>query len=200
MTTSSSRKTVGEQSFSSKRKRKDSQSNGKKRKSKYVQKAVKKVKRVDKSYGNESSRLTVFRCNLVAIVEEIARMKARGDIRQCHIGATMRTPFGGIFKAIFEEKIILDHVGMIGQVGKQIISAYSEEDNAFLIAGEAGKLTPDDVSVTFGLPKHGRKFTLQSSGSVCDSEFIRRRFRGESTLKVGAASGVGPTWLDSAIH
>ncbi|KAM7478651.1 hypothetical protein LguiA_026864 [Lonicera macranthoides] len=101
MTTSSSRKNVGEQSFPSKRKRNNRQSSGKKRKPKSVKKAVKKGKMVNKSYGKESSRPTVFKCNLVSVVEEIARMKSRGDIRQCHIGAMMRTPFGGIFKAIF---------------------------------------------------------------------------------------------------
>ncbi|KAM7525376.1 hypothetical protein LguiA_015278 [Lonicera macranthoides] len=75
----------------------------------------------------------------------------------------MKTPFGSMFKAIFDDKIIPDHIGMIGQVGKKIISAYSEKDAAFLIAEEEVKLTPDDVSVTFGLPKHGTDDTITAT-------------------------------------
>ena len=177
-TRSSSRKTNENVSTSRKKEAKSMKKSGKK--------AGKKVGKVEKSFVKESSRPSAFRCNLAVVVGEIAKLKARGDIKDCHIAAMMRTPFGCFFKAIFEDKIIPDHVGMIGQVCRKIISGYSEKDDAFLIAGEVVKLTPDDVSVTFGLPKHGKKFSLQSAESVCDSEFMRRRFRGESSLKVSS--------------
>ncbi|KAM7461097.1 hypothetical protein LguiA_029218 [Lonicera macranthoides] len=141
---------------------------------------------VGKSAVKEISRPTVFRCNLAVVVEEIISLKGRGEIKNCHIEAMMKTPFGSMFKAIFDDKIIPDHIGMIGQVGKKIISAYSEKHFAFLITGEVVKLTPDDVSVTFGLPKHGSKIIPRSSESVCGSEFMQRRFKGESSLKVSS--------------
>ena len=179
---------------SSSRKTKENVSSGRKKQTKPMKKsgkkAGKKLGKVEKSFVKEASRPRVFRCNLVVVVGEIAKLKDRGDIRDCHIGAMMRTPFGGMFKAIFEDKIIPDHVGMIGQVAKKIISAYSEKHDAFLVAGEVVKLTPDDISLTFGLSKHGKKFSLQSAESVCDSEFMRRRFRGELSLKVSSLLAV----------
>ncbi|KAM7473624.1 hypothetical protein LguiB_020867 [Lonicera macranthoides] len=157
-----------------------------------MKKAGKKIAKVDKPFVKESSRPTVFKCNLVVVVEEIGKLMAHGDIKDVHMEAMIRTRFGALFKAIYEDKIILDHVGMIGQVRKKIISAYSEKHDGFLISGEVVKFTPNDVFVTFGFSKHGRKFTMQSGESVNDSEFMQRRFRSESSLKV--------TNLLSAVH
>ena len=37
----------------------------------------------------------------------------------------------------------------------EFIRTYSEKDNAFKIGGKILKLIPDDVTITFGLPKRG---------------------------------------------
>ncbi|KAM7489811.1 hypothetical protein LguiB_027295 [Lonicera macranthoides] len=184
MNTSTSGRVSEKKGVSSKRKMKDNVSRSNKKQSRAVKKVGKKSGGVGKSAVKEVSRPTVFRCNLVVVVEEIISLKGRGEIKNCHIEAMMKTPFGSMFKAIFDDKIIPDHIGMIGQVGKKIISAYLEKHSAFLIAGEVVKLTPDGVSVTFGLPKHGSKIMPWSSESVCGSEFMQRRFKGESSLKV----------------
>ncbi|KAM7477689.1 hypothetical protein LguiA_025902 [Lonicera macranthoides] len=186
MNTSTSGRVSEKKGVSSKRKMKDNVSRSNKKKSRAVNKVGKKSGGVGKSAVKEVYRPNVFRCNLAVVVEEIISLKGRGEIKNGHIEAMMKTPFGSMFKAIFDDKIIPDHIGMIGQVGKKIISAYSEKYSAFLIAREVVKLTPDDVSVTFGLPKHGSKIIPRSSESVCGSEFMQRRFKGESSLKVSS--------------
>ncbi|KAM7504446.1 hypothetical protein LguiB_003350 [Lonicera macranthoides] len=197
MNTTTSGRVSEKKGVSSKRKMKDNVSRSNKKQSRAVKKVGKKSGGVGKSAVKEVSRPTLFRCNLAAVVEEINSLKGRGEIKNGHIEAMMKTPFGSMFKAIFDDKIIPDHIGMIGQVGKKIISAYSEKHSAFLIAGEEVKLTPDDVSVTFGLPKHGSKIIPRSSESVCGSEFMQRRFKGESSLKVSSVlSAVRSTVLE----
>ncbi|KAM7468877.1 hypothetical protein LguiA_007060 [Lonicera macranthoides] len=197
MNTSTSGRVSQKKGVSSKRKMKDNVSRSNKKQSRAVKKVGKKSGGVGKSAVKEVSRPTVFRCNLAVVVEEIISLKGRGEIKNCHIEAMMKMPFVSMFKAIFDDKIIPDHIGMIGQVGKKIISAYSEKHSAFLIAGEVVKLTPDDVSVTFGLPKHGSKIMPRSSEFVCGSEFMQRRFKGESSLKVSSVlSAVRSTVLE----
>ncbi|KAM7472038.1 hypothetical protein LguiA_010221 [Lonicera macranthoides] len=197
MNTSTSGRVYEKKGVSSKRKVKDNVSRSKKKQSRAVKKVGKKSGGVGKSAVKEVSRPTVFRCNLAVVVEKITSLKDRGEIKNGHIEAMMKTPFGSMFKAIFDDKIIPDHIGMIGQVVKKIISAYSEKHFAFLIAGKVVKLTPDDVSVTFGLPKHGSKIIPRSSESVCGSEFMQRRFKGESSLKVSSVlSAVRSTVLE----
>ena len=78
--------------------------NGGKKKQSFVQKAVAK----------ESSKPTVFRCNLALVVEEISKLRTEGLIKESHVGSMLRTPFGAMFKAMYEEKIIFNHFGMIG--------------------------------------------------------------------------------------
>ncbi|KAM7489809.1 hypothetical protein LguiB_027293 [Lonicera macranthoides] len=197
MNTTTSGRVSEKKGVSSKRKMKDNISRNNKKQSRAVKKIGKKSGGVGKSAVKKVSRPTVFRCNLAAVVEEVNSLKGRGEIKNGHIEAMMKTPFGSMFKAIFDDKIIPDHIGMIGQVGKEIISAYSEKHSAFLIAGEEVKLTPDDVSFTFGLPKHGSKIIPRSSESVCGSEFMQRRFKGESSLKVSSVlSAVRSTVLE----
>ncbi|KAM7470106.1 hypothetical protein LguiA_008289 [Lonicera macranthoides] len=58
-------------------------------------------------------------------------LKACEAIKEVYMGAMLRTPFGAMFEAIYEDKIIPDHVGMIDQVGKKIISAYSKKHDGF---------------------------------------------------------------------
>ena len=136
-----------------------------KKQAKGVKKNGKKTGKVHKPVVKESSRPSVFRCNLVVVVDEISKLKIRGDIKDCHMGAMLRTPFGALFNAMYEDKKISNHVGMIGQVGKKIISAYTKEYDAFLIGGEVVKFTADDVAVTFGLPKHGKKLASSQGNS-----------------------------------
>ena len=69
---------------------------------------------VKKAAAKDSSKPTVFRCNLALVVEEISKLRSEGLIKEYHLGAMLRTPFGAMFKAMYEDKIILDHVGMIG--------------------------------------------------------------------------------------
>ena len=173
---------------SSSRKRKTTDSAGSKRRKQPVvaKKSGRKKKQmvVVKEAAKDSSKPTAFRCNLALVVEEIRKLRSEGLLKESHLGAMLRTPFGAMFKAMYEDKIILDHVGMIGQVGKKIISAYSVEDDAFLMGGEVVKFTPDDVALTFGLPKHGKNIVTHSGDTVSQSAFMERRFGGESSLKV----------------
>jgi len=173
---------------SSSRKRKTTDSAGSKRRKQAIvvkrSGGKKKQMVVEKAAAKDSSKPTAFRCNLAVVVEEISKLRGEGLIKESHLGAMLRTPFGAMFKAMYEDKIILDHVGMIGQVGKKIISSYSEKDDAFLMGGEVVKFTPDDVALTFGLPKHGKKIVLHSGDTVSQSSFMQRRFGGESSLKV----------------
>lgn len=85
----------------------------------------------------------------------------------------MRTPFGRIFKAVYEGKVNVNSVGRISKTVARVIGTYSKKEDAFKSGGKMVKLTLDDVAITFGLPKVGRNIVLQPGRKLekTESEF-----------------------------
>lgn len=55
----------------------------------------------------------------------------------------MRTPFGGMFRAIIDMKLEVGNLLMMTKMVRKVVAAYSEKDDTFIIAGKMIKLTPN---------------------------------------------------------
>ena len=128
----------------------------------------------------------VVRCNFQLIINWISENKK--EIPATHVEAIMRTPFGAMFKPIYDGKVKVHNVGRISKLVERVIGTYSEKDDAFKIGGKILKLTPDDVAITFGLPKVGRNIVMQPGRKLenVDSDFQTRQFKGKDKLNKAA--------------
>lgn len=127
---------------------------------------------------NETKRPRGFRCNMQSIISWVS--DNRQQIPEGHIAAVMKTPFGGLFEAIYDEIITVDTFGRTSRQIAQIISLYSAKDDCFHFGKKKVKLTVEDVAVTFGLPAVGKDFVLLPGPKFNkgDSEFMLRIFGG----------------------
>lgn len=100
----------------------------------------------------------------------------RDKIPATHIEAILRTPFGAMFKALYNRKV--HSVARILKTIARIIGTYSEKEDAFKIGEKMLKLTPNEVAVTFGLPKVGKNIVVHPRIKLkkIESKFQKRQF------------------------